>query len=326
MKSTAASSVRPAFVGPHAFPRLAALSPGDRFHLLFTAFALATALVWLAGYLFWGLSIEARAAWPTLAMLFTVLVVAAQYRWRVEPRLFNLLMMVFWIILVTNGHFFPMYMAARTDVPLSDAWLARCDQAMGLEVSTVRAWMAQRPALDAALLEIYKTLIPLMTVATIVPPLVHRPDRSKRFVLACVIAACIALPIFARVQAVGPWEYYRFDPLIPSLANKASMLAQLKSPNPFLVDLANRDGLITFPSFHVVLTALAAATLWPLKWLRWPITAWAALIIASTVTTGIHYSIDVVGGLAVAAIAWCLAGWIFRVANLAEPVGGLPTA
>jgi membrane-associated phospholipid phosphatase len=53
----------------------------------------------------------------------------------------------------------------------------------------------------------------------------------------------------------------------------------------------------------VVLTVLAAAALWPLRRLRWPVTIWAALIVVSTVTTGIHYTVDVLGGLAIAAVA-----------------------
>jgi membrane-associated phospholipid phosphatase len=68
--------------------------------------------------------------------------------------------------------------------------------------------------------------------------------------------------------------------------------------------------LITFPSFHVVLTVLAAAALWPLRPLRWPVVCWAALIVISTVATGIHYAVDVAGGLAVATVAFA-AGHVY---------------
>jgi membrane-associated phospholipid phosphatase len=52
-----------------------------------------------------------------------------------------------------------------------------------------------------------------------------------------------------------------------------------------------------------VLTVLAAVALWPIRWLRWPATVWATLIVVSTVTTGIHYTIDVLGGLGLAVTA-----------------------
>ncbi len=158
----------------------------------------------------------------------------------------------------------------------------------------------------------YHSLIPLMTAATILPPLLGRMDRAKQYVLACIVAATISLPIFAYVQAVGPWEYYDFEPVIPSLSQKASILSALKTNDWFVIDLSNRDGLITFPSFHVVLTVLAAAALWPFRHLRWPVMCWATLIVASTVTTGIHYFIDVLGGLAVAAVAYAAASAYLR--------------
>lgn len=62
-----------------------------------------------------------------------------------------------------------------------------------------------------------------------------------------------------------------------------------------------------FPSLHVsmsMLMALAAGRLRP-GW-RIGMVAWAALIAASTLFTRMHYLVDVVGGLAVAATAWLL--------------------
>jgi membrane-associated phospholipid phosphatase len=232
------------------------------------------------------------------------LAIAAFYRWRAEHKLYNVVVMAFWTIVITNSHFFPMYMAARNDVAMHDAVLARADSALGIEVPTVLAALKPYPSLGAWLLVIYQTLIPLMTLATIVPPLLDRMDKAKEFVVSCILAAAISLPIFACFQAVGPWDYYGFPPAIDSLAGKRELLATLKTRAPYVIDLANRDGLITFPSFHVVLTVLAAAALWPFRYLGWFAAVWAALIVISTVATGIHYTIDVVGGLAVAAIAW----------------------
>jgi membrane-associated phospholipid phosphatase len=232
------------------------------------------------------------------------LAIAVFYRWREEHRLFNVVMMTFWIIIITNSHFFPMYMAARSDVARHDAVLARADSLLGVEVPAVLDWLKPYPAAGYWLLFIYQTLVPLMTLATIVPPLVDRMDKAKEFVVSCLIAAAISLPVFACFKAVGPWDYYGFPPAIESLAGKRDMLATLQAGAPFVIDLANRDGLITFPSFHVVLTVLAAAALWPFRYLGPFAAVWGALIVVSTVATGIHYTIDVAGGLAVAAVAW----------------------
>ncbi len=289
------------------FPRISSAQemPWEgRFHLVMVISTVLIVGISLCGYHFCRLSLSIPQAIPMLIVLALVLAGAAQYRWRNERKCFHVVMMVFWIILVTNSHYFPMYMAARQDVPMNDAWLARFDQAMGIEVPMVRGAMGHYPALSAFMLWIYLTLIPLMTVAAILPPLVNRMDLSKGFVIGCIVAATISLPIFACVQAVGPWEYYGFEPPIASLGQKAGMLQTLKTDTTFVIDVNNRDGLITFPSFHVVLTVLAAAALWPMRWLRWPVVIWAALIVVSTVATGIHYAIDVVGGLLVAGLAY----------------------
>jgi len=274
-----------------------------RFHLTMAAATCVVVAISLLGYFYCGLTLDPWSALPMSLILLGVALAAGQYRWRQEQKCFNVVMLVLWVVLVTNFHFFPMYMAARCDVPMRDALLARCDQVMGIDVPSVQAALAPYPRLNYFLLQIYQSLILLMTVATLVPPLVNRIDKAKEFIVGCIIAATIAMPIFAVLQAVGPWEYYGFAPPFDSLSEKAHMLATLKTDRVFVIDVTNRDGLITFPSFHVVLTALAAAALWPLRWVRWPAAIWAALIIASTVTIGIHYAIDVVGGLGLAVVA-----------------------
>lgn len=273
------------------------------FHL---AMALATAIVLVVSvlaYYFGHLAISFPQIVPKLVLMVGLLAVAFQYKWRREAKCFNIIMMVFWVIVITNCHFFPMYLAARQDVPMSDSTLAAFDRAIGIEVPTVRALLAPYPQFNQFMLFVYTTLIPLMTLATVLPPLVGRMDKAKEFAIGCLIAASISMPIFACFQAVGPWHHYEFEPVIDSLSQKAAMLASLKTDSWFLIDVDNKDGLITFPSFHVVLTVLAAIALKPIRYVGWPAMVWAALIVVSTVTTGIHYTIDVFGGLAVAAIA-----------------------
>jgi membrane-associated phospholipid phosphatase len=275
-----------------------------RFHATMIIAAGLVVVISLCGYHYWRLELSLTQATPLLLLLLLLLAGAAQYRYRGERKCFHVVMMVFWIILVTNSHYFPMYMAARYDVEMNDALLARLDQALGIEVPAVLGMIKPYPRVSQGMLSIYLTLIPLMTLAAIVPPLVNRMDLAKSFVISCILAATISLPIFAHMQAVGPWEYYGFDPPIASLAEKATMLETLKNDSVFVIDVANRDGLITFPSFHVVLTVLAAAALWPMRPLRWPVALWAGLIIVSTVATGIHYASDVVGGLLVARLTF----------------------
>jgi hypothetical protein len=185
-----------------------------RFHLVMVLSACIVAAISLCGYSFFQLTMSLSQALPLVLLLLLLLAGALQYRVRGERKCFQVVMMVFWIILVTNCHFFPMYMAARQKVPLNDELLARCDRALGFEVPDVLAAIEPYPALGTFLLTIYLTLIPLMTLAAVLPPLVNRFDDSKRFIFGCIVAAAISMPIFACLQAVGPWDYYGFAPPI----------------------------------------------------------------------------------------------------------------
>ena len=57
----------------------------------------------------------------------------------------------------------------------------------------------------------------------------------------------------------------------------------------------------------MVLAILTVPALWPIRGLRIVAVAMAALITISTITTGWHYGIDVLGGLAVSVVAYYLA-------------------
>ena len=66
-------------------------------------------------------------------------------------------------------------------------------------------------------------------------------------------------------------------------------------------------GIICFPSFHVFWAVVSAHALQPFRILRYPAIVVATLVTISTVTTGWHYGVDVIGGLLLAAVTTVLA-------------------
>jgi membrane-associated phospholipid phosphatase len=78
-------------------------------------------------------------------------------------------------------------------------------------------------------------------------------------------------------------------------------LTLLNSHVPVVLDM-QKAGIVSFPSYHVELAILSAMALSSIRCLRAPAWVLAALVCVSTVLTGWHYGVDVLGGLAVAII------------------------
>ena len=235
---------------------------------------------------------------PKLAALTALLAAALFYRWRQEEKLTNVLLFVFWGVLLSNLYLVPMYICARQNMPLQDGLLARIDQAMGVYVPDIVRFMECSPALEQILAVCYDLLLPLMTLALIVPPMCGQAQAAKEYLLGLLVAAVISMPLFAVFQAIGPWDYYGYVPR-PEQERCMRAFLSVRSAESFVLDFANVEGLIAFPSFHTILALLSAVAFWSNRWLRWPALGLSVLIVASTLTTGWHYATDVAGGLAV---------------------------
>lgn len=226
---------------------------------------------------------------------------------------YHLMLIAFWIVLTTNIHLLPMFLAGRADVDPADATLARWDRALGLEVTDIIGLTRQYPAIDHMLGHVYQSLMLLITAAVILAPMTGRVVAAMETIVACVLSVYLAFPAFALLQARGPWRYYGYSPLIDQRGFE-SKFAALKGDVWFFVDLNYKDGIVCFPSYHTILAVLAAAALSGVPYLGRIATSWAALIVVSTLTTGSHYVVDVLAGLAVAAVSVAGARGVSRLA------------
>jgi len=203
------------------------------------------------------------------------------------------------------------YLIARQGGALWDATLQHWDRAMGLD------WLAYVRAVDAhawAALPFrfgYESLIPQTIVAILALGFSGKLDRLRMFILAAMLsgtAAVLASPLFA---AVGNFAYLGLRPADFSHVWQSSGLADvrdclaLRHGSMATLDLRTMQGIIVFPSYH---GALATVTLWAfwtsgLRWLRWIGSATALTTIAATPVFGGHYFVDVLAGIAIAALS-----------------------
>lgn len=240
---------------------------------------------------------------------------------RRDPKLRALLSVALWAIALSNAYLLPMYALARLGGPLRDDLLAAADRALGLDIPALVRWTRSRPWATQTAQFAYDSLQPMCLLTLVVSTLAGQEKRARQGVLALAIASFLTLAAHGLAPAAGPWTS-GLAPPTPDQAATSEAYRLLRSASPFVVDLSRPDPLVAFPSWHALLAALCAAVLASVRPLAPLAALWGAGIILSTLFTGWHYGVDVLGALATAAIAYHGAA---RVAGrLAQADGDAP--
>jgi hypothetical protein len=218
--------------------------------------------------------------------------------------------LAFWAALTTGGLSVLIQLAGRTPYPLVDGSLARIDAAMHFQTVTVVHLVARLPILRNTLAITYAGLPFLIVASLLIPTLYGRVADSRRYILGVIIAALMTAVIFAFLPAAGPWTVEGYAPGRQQ-AFVAQSLALLKSNQPLTLSQID-SGVVALPSFHVVLAILSVAAMWNVRGLRWITFTIGIMTCVSAVTTGWHYGIDIVAGLAVTYASYRLAGRVLR--------------
>jgi hypothetical protein len=208
---------------------------------------------------------------------------------------------VWWPILVLRLGGPQCWIAARSPLPLADRTLAAIDRCLGIDGGAVVRWIAHRPALQSLSECSYNLLPAFLAAALLLPILFRNPYAVHRLVLGGTIALVLAIGLFALAPAAGPWTVEGYEPTKLQALTMSSLYSARQG------GAAQTYALISFPSFHCAMAILCAAGLWSIQGVRWAGWVVCVAICISTVTTGWHYGIDVLGGLAVAILAHAIA-------------------
>ncbi len=182
--------------------------------------------------------------------------------------------------------------------PLIDGWLQRIDQVVGFSPVAVVSWTRQHAWIDFWSSWLYMFVVPQTLIAVIAIALADRRQHLQQFITQFMLGTFICVLCTFFIPAYGPLAHETIQPAkwqLPFVEH----FHQLRSGQLFRFSWQTTEGLVTFPSFHTA-WAIFLISLWrgSTRWLFIPMCVVNLLIVVSTLTTGSHYSIDIVGGVA----------------------------
>jgi len=232
-------------------------------------------------------------------VLALLVAVTAFYALRRAVRLANMIRMLFWALLLNTLCSLLFYLPVRAGAPLADPLFTRLDASLGFATSRLVAWSAARPLFNALLFRAYDSLEIFCVASVAIPALLDRTARTQIMLVSILFCVVLTVTISFALPGVGPWETQGFAPTW-SQSQCGVVVHWLKSGRPYEINLQYRDPIITIPSWHVIFALLAALVWRPFRFV-WPLAlAWSMLIAVSTLTTGWHYLVDVILGVAIA--------------------------
>lgn len=236
--------------------------------------------------------------------------VIATYCWKRNlVRLAPALEGVFLGILITSPTLIASYMAASVALPLMDDTLVRADEALGFDWRAFISFIDAHDLLARTLANAYSSFAIQLLAIPFVLAAAGRYARVYVMILAYGLIVYLACAVSIWFPALGTYVVYGVaqDNLQNINAHYGfAFLADfnaVREQPAFVLTVQNASGIITFPSVHAAGAFLCAWAAWDLKAIRYPLAAWNALMATSAVSHANHYLVDVVAGVAIAALA-----------------------
>jgi hypothetical protein len=272
-------------------------------------------VVLLVGVLFFsarGLTIEWSTVWVGAVLLGAIVVVWLNFyfvpggpkEWFIAEVMF----VTFLMLLLTNVLVPMQYGALAAGSRYADPWLAAADARIGVYVPGVAAWTWAHPRTSWLATASYFTFAPQLLLTVLALAALRERARLWEFAFhfhLCLIVAIAALAVW---PAVCPAAYYGFTPTI----DMTQVIAQIKGfhdGSMTVVRFDELEGLVSFPSFHVVGALLVTWAFRHRPRILIPLIVLNSGLAISTVITGEHYVVDVLAAVPLFAASLAAYRW-----------------
>jgi hypothetical protein len=244
------------------------------------------------------LGMTVAVSWSTVAGVLFLYCLSMVYRHRSAKLTVVSLLATQLVAFSYVGAILTYLAMAATPRPLADDALARADAALGFDWFSWFAFVSSHPKLELLLGLAYNSW-PAQGLVLLGHQSVAEPKRVQEFLLAAMLSIIFITPLMMLLPAVGhhiasvePWR----DDIL-ALRNHS------------MRQLGAMQGIVTFPSFHTALGVLFPAMYRGRRWFL-PVLTLNLVMIASVMTAGAHYLVDVLAGAAVALLALAAARFV----------------
>lgn len=242
--------------------------------------------------------------------LLTVLYVVYT-KFRPKPRIASFALTSMQLVAFTIAGTALVYLTVTSRFPLIDRHLVSADAAIGFHWLPLFEWVKDHPRLDRLLGVAYDSAIFQIFVLLVVLNVTGRLDRAREFTWLFVVTLLVIVVFAWLFPAESAWIYFGVTDRVD--AYHIADFTALRGGQMKEIAMARTNGLITFPSFHaalglILILASRRTFLFPI------FLALNAVMIASALTSGGHYLVDIVCGLAVVPLAALVARrWLVQV-------------
>jgi membrane-associated phospholipid phosphatase len=245
--------------------------------------------------LFTAQGMTAIISWWYVLFVATLYGLSVVIQQRVPPaaRLLNAFAQIFGFSQV--GAYLSYGAMAASPFPMADTLLARADAALGFGWLAWFTWIEAHPTLDFILAKSYAS-VPLQILVLVLYFAYADAKRIDELLLAAILSVPVIVCTMVLLPAVGAWSQHGIGIVEPW---RADILA-LRSHT--LVTVVEMKGIVAFPSFHTELGILLANMARGRKWFL-PVLILNLALMASVITEGAHYGVDLLGGIVVALVA-----------------------
>lgn len=240
-----------------------------------------------------------------LALFLVLVIIAVTYIFlRPEPHVAVVTVTLAQVALFNILGAILSYLVTSLGRPYADDIFARCDEWLGFNWTYYATFLRSNVWINQILAMIYHDSFLQILILVPILGVTRRFDALYRLLGNISLGLVVTNVIAAFLPAVGAYAHYGKPDL--GLSNFTTTIRAVHDGALRVFDFNAIHGLLTFPSYHAILSIALILTTLHIRYLRYPVLALNMLVLISTPAFGEHYLTDVIVGSSLTLVLDCL--------------------